>query len=82
VIAQELFANSNIGIRKVLRVDSERFFVETRFAKVLAIERAENVHFALIAAADRANIALNSRATAPRPPRVTDSTQFRHEPSG
>jgi hypothetical protein len=56
--------------------------VKTRFAKVVTIERAKDIDLALIAAADRANIAVNSRATAPRPARITDSTQFRHEPSG
>lgn len=82
VIAQKLLADANIGIRQRFRIYYGQFFVKARFAEVLTIKWTKNIDFALITAADRANIAVNSGAMAPRPARITDSTQFRHESSG
>jgi hypothetical protein len=78
VLTTEIFSHADNLIRNATAVELERFFMLSRVLKMRAFKRTRNIHFALIAAAKRTDIALYSWAMALRTPGMTDSAQFRH----
>lgn len=62
IVAKELLSQFYVAIGNVLFGDVGRLFTPVGFLKVLAIEGAIDGDFALIAAAEGANIAANARA--------------------
>src|SRR4029077_7473074 len=64
LIAQELLADLDVPIGDLFRLEVRRFLMQPRLDQVLAIERAIDGHFALGAAANRADFAAPSGAIA------------------
>jgi len=73
VIAKKRLGDANVLVRKFVRFDGDRPLVLASQAKVLAIERTIQSHFALLTTAQRAYLAVNSGA---RPLRSPDSTNL------
>ncbi len=78
MILQKFFSEPDIFIRESIPVQLHRTFVQPRLFEISAIERAGNIHLALLAAAQRADFAADSGAVTFRAPGVTDLAQFRH----
>ena len=72
MISQKLFRNADVAIGNLLGIHCDKFFVQSRFNQVLAVERTIHRDFALIAAANGANFAIDAGTVAARLARVAD----------
>jgi hypothetical protein len=72
MFAQKFFRNLDIAVRHLVGIQLMRLFVQPRFHKKRAIQRATDGYFALVAAANRADFTVDSGTMTARFTRVAD----------
>jgi hypothetical protein len=72
MFAQEFFSNLNVPVGNFVWIQFVRLLMPARLHQIRAVQRATYRNFALVAAADGADFAVDARAMAARFARVAD----------